>query len=85
MLTHGFLMIQYFSKNYTITVEKDDLSNLPKTMKCPKCGKRVKLGITTCTGDFDMYCCAFATLPKGHRKPVGGKKFKRKERHVRKR
>lgn len=70
--------------DYTALIADGDkeVDRLPPKVRCPKCGKRMKPKIDTCTGDFDMYCCIWAHFPR-HKKPVGGKKFVRKERHGR--
>ena len=70
--------------SYTKTIYENSISDLPKHMRCPECGKRMKPKISTCTDNNVTYCCVFATLPADHRKPAGGKKFVRKEKKGRK-
>jgi hypothetical protein len=68
---------------YTAVVARDDeIDKLPKRITCPECGKRVKPAIHSCLGGKSEWgnmtpCCIWAFIPR-HRKPVGGKKFVRK-------
>jgi len=72
------MMADFCEFSGVIASGDDAVSALPKRWRCPKCGKRLKPSVDTCTGDFKMYCCIWATVPR-HKKPVGGKKFLKKQ------